>query len=57
MIDLGRKPVARFLHGEAQLSDEAVSHDFLETVVSQVSSMTLACTYAVDAAPMSAMLG
>ena len=38
VIDLGRVPVARFLHGEAQLSDEAASHEFLETVVSQVST-------------------
>ena len=48
VIDLGRKPVARFQQGEAQLSDGAASHELLESVVSQVRiapvpSMHLGC--------------
>ena len=35
-MDLGRKPVARFQHEEAVLSQDAVSHELLETVISQV---------------------
>jgi stage III sporulation protein SpoIIIAA len=36
VMDLGRKPVARFQHEEAVLSEEAVTHKLLGTVISQV---------------------
>ena len=56
VIDLGRKPVARFLHGEAQLSGETVSQEFLEMVVSQVSNFaSLTGTHLANAAQPATM--
>ena len=41
VIDLGRKPVARFQHGQAVLSEDAATHELLDAVVSQVPAVLL----------------